>query len=168
MRSLSKTLCGLSLLTLLASSTYGKEWNGIIPLKSTRADVLKVLNQIQIGKDPYEVEEGRVSILYARGTCEQGLPSDWGNWNVPPDTVIHISIYLKKERRLSKLQLQEMKKFKWYTDDSGWTYYHDEVEGVQYAVSEGEDGGLVGSITYGPTKKDEHLLCNKSAPKIRY
>ena len=166
--NLSKMVIAFSVMALASSNVVGKEWHGIVPLKSTKDDVLKILKEIGSSKDPYEVEEGRVNILYARGPCEQGLPSDWGNWNVPAGTVINIFIYLKKEMRLSKSQLQEMKKFKWYTDDSGTTYYNNEVEGIQYSVSEGEEGGLVTSITYGPTKSDEHLLCKKDAPKIKY
>jgi hypothetical protein len=108
------------------------ERNGIVPLKSTKDDVLKILRQIGSSKKRCEVEQGRVNILYARGPCEQGLPADWGNWNVPAGTVINIFIYPKKEVRLSKSQLQEMKKFKWYTDDSGTTYDHNEIEGIDF------------------------------------
>jgi hypothetical protein len=47
--------------------------------------------------DIYDVEEGRINFMYVVKKCQQGLPSDWGNWNVAPDTVVNITIYLKKD-----------------------------------------------------------------------
>lgn len=102
--------------------------------------------------------------MYVLPPCEQGLPSDWGNWNVPKDTVVNISINLKKEIKLAELNIPDLENLKWYTDDTQTTYYKDRKNGVEYAVT----GDIVRSITYGPKVADEKLLCNKSAPVIKY
>ncbi|MFL6210754.1 MAG: hypothetical protein ACJ74W_18025 [Pyrinomonadaceae bacterium] len=152
-----------------ASASLAKEWRGIIPLHSTRADVKKLLGKplFEEGKpiDLYDVDEGRMNILYVIQLCQQGLPSNWGNWNVPVDTVVEIEIYLNKQVPFAALKIPDKGKLKWYTDDAGFTYYHDKKEGIEYSVNR---EGMVESIAYGPTEADEHLVCNKEAPKIKY
>ena len=154
--------CCLVLMSAAISSA--KEWRGIIPLHSTRADVLRILGKPTLDDHIYDVDEGRANIMYARQRFEQGLPGDWGNWNVPPDTVIHITIYLKKGIPLADLKIPDIEKYIWYEDDSGATYYRLKKEGIEYQVQEGKVTG----ITYGPTEKDKGLLCKKNAPEIRY
>jgi hypothetical protein len=153
---------------LISIPVTAKEWRGIVPLHSTRADVRKLLGKPHSEESPssdlYEVAEGRVDIMYVREKCEQGLPANWGNWNVPPDTVVNISISLNKPIPLTELGVPNIKRFEWYTDDSSTTYYHDKKQGIEYEVQDKK----VTSITYGPTEKDSVLLCNKNAPVIRY
>ncbi len=168
-RQLTKVIAGcFCLMLLLVGSSSAKEWRGIVPLRSTRDDVRRILGQpLSMSSnfsDLYDVNEGRVSIMYIRQRCEQGLPADWGNWNVPPYTVVNIIISLKEWMPLSELGVPDIEKLKWYTDDAFFTYYHDKKEGVQYEVRD----GIVRSITYGPTERDQHLSCRKNAPVIRY
>jgi hypothetical protein len=114
--------------------------------------------------DTYDLAEGRVTVRYARGPCEQGLPADWGNWNVLPETVVNITITLELAIPLGALKIKNIKKYKWYTDNSGATYYRLRRAGVEYQVQERKITG----ITFGPTLKDSHLLCKKNVPEIRY
>ena len=158
------------LLGLLGASNVvaAKPWRGIVPLHSTRAEVRKLLGKPIIGGDGaidlYELKEGRVHVMYARAPCEEGLPADWGNWRVERDTVVNVSIQLHDEIPLKALRIRNLKKYKWYTGDSGATYYRDPFRGLEYQVQE----GMVTAITYGPRAKDRALRCKKNLPLIRY
>jgi hypothetical protein len=110
----------------------------------------------------YDFDEGTIRIMYVKQRCEQGVPSGWGNWNVPPDTVINVSVEVDMPVR--KLKVRNLEQYKWYTDDSLTTYYRLPAEGLEYSVQ----NKRVVDITYGPTKSDERLLCKKNVPEIRY
>jgi hypothetical protein len=112
----------------------------------------------------YELAEGRVQVMYARKPCEVGLPSDWGNWNVPKDTVVNVSVTLNQELPVSALKVRNWKKLKWYTDKSGATYYRDNRRGIEFQVQK----EIVTAITYGPARGDWSLLCKKRGALIRY
>jgi hypothetical protein len=152
----------------MAQSARAKPWHGIIPLHSTRDDVRRLLGKPVIGGDGalelFDREEGHVHVRYAQQPCEQGLPADWGNWNVAKDTVINVYITLSKDLRLSDLKIRNLKSLKWYTDESGATYYHDKLKGIEYQVV----GDLITAITYGPAGSDRMLRCKKNVPVIRY
>ena len=153
---------------LFSGLAAAKSWHGITPLYSTRSDVRKLLGKPVIGGDGalelFEGEAGHIHVRYAVKSCEQGLPADWGNWNVAKDTVVNISITLNRELRVRELKIKNFRKLKWYTDSSGATYYHDRSRGIEYQV----EGDLVTAITYGPEAKDKTLMCNKHAPRLKY
>jgi hypothetical protein len=153
---------------LFSNVAKAKSWHGITPLHSTRSDVRKLLGKPVIGGDGalelFEGEAGHIHVRYAVKSCEQGLPADWGNWNVAKDTVVNISITLNRVLRVRELKIKNLRKLKWYTDGSGATYYHDRSRGIEYQV----EGDLVTAITYGPEARDRTLMCNKRAPRLRY
>jgi len=157
-----------ALLLGMADATVAKPWRGIVPLRSKRADVRKVLGKPTIGSagaiELYDKPEGRVQVRYARRPCEEGLPADWGNWKVKQDTVVNISITLREEIPVANLKVRNIERYKWYTGDSGATYYHNKRRGIEYQVQD----GMVTAIAYGPTTSDRFLLCRKDAPLIRY
>ncbi|MGI8732729.1 MAG: hypothetical protein ACR2LM_05440 [Pyrinomonadaceae bacterium] len=152
----------------IANIATAKSWRGIIPLHSTRSEVRKLLGKPIIGGegaiDLYEINEGRVRVMYARRPCEEGLPADWGNWRIPHDTVVNISIQLHKEFPLRNLRIRNIERFKWYTGASGATYYRDRARGLEFQVQE----GMVTAITYGPMIRDRALQCKKNVPLLRY
>jgi hypothetical protein len=151
-----------------AESVAAKAWRGIVPLRSKRADVRRVLGNPLIGGvgsiELYEKEEGRILVRYARHPCEQGLPADWGNWKVQRDTVVNISITLREDLKVADLKIRDLERVKWYTDASGATYYHDRGKGIEYQVQ----GEIVTAITYGPMARDMRLRCKKNVPLLRY
>jgi hypothetical protein len=157
-----------SLLLGMADATLAKPWRGIVPLRSKRQHVRRVLGKPIIGDagaiELYETQEGRIQVTYARKPCEQGLPADWGNWKVARDTVVNISITLREEIPVANLKIRNIEKYKWYTGDSGATYYRDERSGIEYQVQD----GLVTAVAYGPNIRDRALRCRKNAPLIRY
>jgi hypothetical protein len=165
------TILKASLLTLvffMAEPASVKSWRGIVPLYSTRVDVRRVLGKPIIGGESaielYESEEGRIQVRYARRPCEEGLPADWGNWRIAKDTVVNISIALNQRLTVAALKLRNFERLKWYTDNSGATYYRDKQRGIEYQVQ----GRIVTAITYGPTARDKPLQCKKNVPLLRY
>ncbi|HEX8500198.1 MAG TPA: hypothetical protein VF659_06355 [Pyrinomonadaceae bacterium] len=168
-RYIKGTTCPLFLSLTLAGVSQAKEWRGIVPLHSSRADVHKILGEPTINEgnviEGFDIDGVRVLVMYSRTRCQRGLPADWGNWNVPPGTVVDIRVPFAGDARLAELKIPDIEKYKWYADDSGATYYHDKKEGLRYSVNR---LGFVDSITYGPTEADLKLLCKKDAPVIRY
>lgn len=167
MNRTTRAATGLCFVLALAVTASAKQWRGITPLHSTRDNVRQLLGKpiIVTGiSDTYDLEEGRTTVMYARGPCEQGLPSDWGNWRVARGTVVNITIAVAQEIRLSSLKTRNIERNKWYTGDSGATYYRLKRAGIEYQVQQGKITG----ITFGPTLKDRYLLCRKNVPEMRY
>jgi hypothetical protein len=162
-----KSVACFVVLTFSTVTATAKSWHGIVPLQSTRADVRRELGKPLTPDghiELFESESGHVQVMYARKPCEMGLPADWGNWNVPPDTVVNITVTLNRILRLGDLRLRNLKKMKWYTDNSGATYYHDAIRGIEYQV----EGDLVTAITYGPAATDKRFRCAANAPRLKY
>ena len=157
-----RSIACVFLLLASVSVSSAKPWRGIVPLRSTRADVERILGKPTRLNSIYDLDEGTVRVMYARQRCEQGIPSGWGNWNVPPDTVINISV--EADIPVKNLKIRNLEKYKWYMDDSFTTYYRLPTQGLEYSVQ----GGRVVDITYGPTEKDKTLLCKRNVPEIRY
>lgn len=146
-----KNLIPLSILLLmLVVNIRAKEWRGIVPLHSTRADVVKILGLHSLSGDRYELENETVSILYSDGPCRTG------GWNVPKDTVIDITIEPDDDITLSDLHLDLSKYTKKRDHEILDAYYYaDDSKGFRVAVVD----GLVRYLFYEPTDKDAQLKC---------
>jgi hypothetical protein len=145
------------LILIFAEDTLGKEWRGIIPLHSTRADVERVLGPPrEPGGSSYPTENGNVSIDYSLRSCEEGE-----RWNVPRDVVLSITIYPRTNPTFASLQLDESK-FRRVVDThiEGSIYYINDEQGIHITTLE----GVVHSITYEPAASDNHLLCPGVSP----
>jgi len=155
---LLKTAGGLSLILALTFVVQAKGWRGIVPLHSTRADAEGLLGAPhRKGNKPvvgYDLEGERVSIIYSRGPCSEATV--YGEWAVPPDTVVGIRVVPKKALPLSGLQLDAAQyKVTHVRGVPSDTYYTDEGEGVQLDVT----GGRVNAIGYFYAAEDERLRC---------
>ena len=156
---LLKTASGLSLILALNFVVQAKGWRGIVPLHSTRADVERLLGPPSRKSDKkplvrYDLEKETVAIIYSRGPCSTA--NDYGEWEVPPDTVVGMEVILKQGLLLSELQLDAAQyKVVHVRGVPSYTYYVDDGEGVQYDVSSGH----VSTIDYFPAAEDEHLRC---------
>jgi hypothetical protein len=140
------------LMAVCAADASAQGWRGIVPLRSTRADVERLLGRPDGDcKCSFETEGERIRVDYAKGPC-RGDPS---GWNVPADTVLRLTIYPKKELRFSELKLDEGRYTKAY-DDAFFTYYASRGEGVEYIISQQR---LVTSISYFPTVGDAGHRC---------
>jgi hypothetical protein len=125
-----------------------KDWRGIIPLKSTRADVERLLGKPN-GLGRYEFDNERAYIHYAKG-CDQ--PKDCFCL-VPQDTVISIFVTLEGDLKLSelKIDLSKYKKSRSAHLPSIVNLNNDE-EGITYTVDQ-EDEEII-HITYLPSSRD--------------
>lgn len=157
--STAKAILSCCCLLMLTNLALAKEWHGITPLHSTRADVEKRLGP---AKEPskrhvsrHETQDEEVTVEYSTGLpCGTGWP---GIWRIPPGTVVTINVHPKRELRFAHLKINESQFTK--TDNQGhgpsYFYYTDEKEGIQYEVTQ----GLVMAIRYLPASSDNHLRC---------
>ena len=154
------TTAGLGILLLVAPA-FGKPWRGITPLRSTRADVERLLGAPEPGTQAvYKSNEDVVRVTYSNVQCDYG-------WRVPLNTVVSLLIHLKTPPKFTELKIDERKFEK--RRDAGLEYvYHyiSETEGVNYTVD--SVAGVVTAIEYYPMKRDGRLKCPlKPKPKGR-
>jgi hypothetical protein len=102
MKLVLTALGSICLMLLLTASSQAKEWRGIIPLKSTRADVERLLGKPG-AHGRYQFENERAVIDYAEGSCDKANNSR--ECLVSVDTVLTIYVTLEVEMRFSKLNL---------------------------------------------------------------
>ena len=176
MKFLLRIVGSIALILALTLMTQAKEWRGIVPLRSTRADVERLLGPTiddpsnkNSYVDTYQTEEERVTVLYSDGPLCNGYLLR--GYRVPKDTVVSI-IVRATPFPFSDLKLDSSK----YKEISGgdaidFSYFTDEDEGIGYQVhwrsvakgADGKDRGrvrFVNSVTYGPRAKDKHLRCS--------
>lgn len=153
------------ILTVFALSVFcngqSNSWNGLTPLRSTRADVEKILGKPvkERSSSCYDYKSGEdfANICYVYFDCQDG-------WNVPKDTVLEISTsperYLRKS--FDELGLNETDYFlsvddalhaRWTNADKGISYDFENVK------------MFFGSKNYIPRSSDnENLRCNGFPP----
>ncbi len=147
-------ILGVVLALVIVSSA--ETWNGITPLKSTRADVENILGKPnEYGY--YQRDEGKVRIFYGAG--DLNTDTCWGR--ASKETVTRISISLGIAFNLKDVKTDRNKLEK--TVDSNHpsnAMFSNWEDGIQYDVSL-EDGEIY-SINYLPNQKDcEELLRSK-------
>lgn len=118
--------------------SYGKDWRGIIPMRSTRADVEALLGEPAPPTEyrPYSkrfsiylLDDGEVEFVFAEA---EGKVHDCVK-NVPAGTVLLIEIRPKKELTLRDLSIDETKFRKFDPSDPpniGYQAYINEQEGL--------------------------------------
>jgi hypothetical protein len=150
MRHIKASIAVIFLFLLLPTvNLQAKEWRGIVPLKSTRADVERLLG-LPGAHGRYQFKDERVYVNYAEGSCNRV-----GDCLclVSKDTVLSIYVELEVETRFSTLKLDKTKykKLVIVPDASQATYSNDE-EGIIYTVDEENDDVI--AIQYLPSAKD--------------
>jgi hypothetical protein len=154
----SKTIIAAAVLALVAAgNAEAKDWRGIVPLHSTRADVERILGPPTINQIDWAVYHGekeRVSIQYSKGPCTV----EFSPWNVAKDTVISIWVTPVSNVRFADLKL-DLSKYKKLADYhvGEIKHYIGEEEGVEYQVDENK--GTVIVTKYLPTVADAPLRC---------
>src|SRR5260370_771459 len=104
--------CACLILSMMSAS-HAKEWRGIAPLHSTRADVERLFGPPKDDLDgilvSYYLADVIVNIQYAANPrCMEEWPYD--SWNVPKPTVTFIRVAPRKETYLADLKL-DLSKF---------------------------------------------------------
>ena len=158
MKILHTTLAALLVMAPTCLQEKSTGWHGIVPLRSTQPDVIRLLGSPTVDGKYYEIDDNRVYIDYSDGPCEQGK----SGWNVPRGTVVSISLAPTKDVKFSDLKI-DLKKFRKSNDGElpAIVYYTNDSQGITISVSDGE----VRNIYYNPTSKDQHLRCPESPPK---
>lgn len=137
-------------------------WRGLLPLKSSRADVERLLGPPAgsvANSYSYETKEEKVRVLYSQGSCEQV----WrGNGRVPADTVLAITVFPQTSILVKSLRL-DMTIYKRGQEvhPENWVWYVSSETGVMVHAIQKNGGEEVMSTTYRPATKDEHLRCPK-------
>jgi hypothetical protein len=79
---------------------FAKEWHGIVPLQSTRSDVIKLLGPprhlLWDYRDYFEIENGIVTSEWIDPSCLRKYPVEPDEAIRPDDLVLSIAIRLKK------------------------------------------------------------------------
>lgn len=150
MRYIRLVILAALLLTQTVTNVQAKEWRGIIPLKSKRADVERLLGQPN-HSGRYQYEDMRASIDYAEGKCDKDNTDC--RCLVSEDTVLSIYVVLEVGLKFSTLKLDKNKyKKSVYPEDPNLAIYSNDEEGIVYTVSQEDDE--VTAIEYLPSAKD--------------
>jgi hypothetical protein len=185
MRTLLKIVGNLPLVLTLTLIAQAKEWRGIVPLRSTRSDVERLLGPpVDAGKlnALYRTENEAISISYATGKpCEPGTLQS--GWMVPRDTVVEIRVVEVYDPEKGGVTFRDLGiDTSKYKEEGGGhvpgvSSFTNEEEGVRYELGtvlryvtrDGkreleEQRGVVRGVTYLPSAKDKHLKCPAAAP----
>ena len=141
-------------------SPQAQQWREIVPLHSTRADVERLLGPSD-GKvqGTYKFENEVVTIQYSEDPCNKDNHQDW---NVPPDTVINITVSPRSGILFADMPIDKTKLKKEEDPRSSYISYINEEEGITYVVSV---IGTIAYVNYGPKAKDNHLRCPLTSAK---
>jgi len=156
-------MSGLLIITII-SAANAKEWRGIVPLHSTRADVERLLGKPKQDFEgilvEYQLSTETIDIQFAANPqCKEEWP--YSSWDVPKHTVTFIRVAPTKETFLSELKLDLSK----FTKEPGdydvpsHFYYINESDGFTVSVQEMGAGTLVGAFVYGPPSSEARLRC---------
>jgi hypothetical protein len=149
--TLIKFVICCSLTLGLATVCSAKEWRGIVPLKSTRADVERLLGVPKQRSEfgyLYRFHEELAVVWFQSAPCGQcGL-----GWHVPVGTVTTIGV-IPLSAHVPKPS--DIEGFKSKDTNGGFVYYTNEVDGLTVETHMGK----VTSLQYGPAKSLENFQC---------
>jgi len=123
-----------------ATELSAKPWRGIEPLRSTRADVIRLFNQCLDQKEACEftVQKETVYILFSGGLVGDHL--ECAKW-LPPETVIFIEIEPLAALKFADFKLNK-RRFKRFNPTApykfGFSGYLDESEGLVIKAYKGK------------------------------
>jgi len=158
MRNIKFLAACLYLTLIFCSVTDAKDWRGIVPLHSTRADVERLLGvSSHPCKCSYDLGSERITFIYSseEDPCANGI-SYWPR--VPRDTVLEILVRPKTKLLFSDLGFDKSKYKKVGDADLAYiNYYTNNVEGVLVQVSACDD--VVMNIYYRSAADDNTPVC---------
>ncbi len=143
-------------ITLIVSGgvASGKEWRGIVPLKSTRVDVERVFGATKDAENTasyYDLPNEIVVFQYQAQTCDH---DKFGyGWNVPIGTVVNIGVIPKGTHRLK--EYQSGSDFKIDDRGAGFMSYHDNTAGISVETYKDR----VTLVEYEPEAAQKTLNC---------
>jgi hypothetical protein len=148
-----KMLCLALFVMCITVDLQAKEWRGIIPLKSKRADVERLFGKENEWKR-YQFENERAYIFYSQAPCGmKGVTevTEKCRCLIPEGTVVSINVTPEESRKFSSLN-RNKREFQKEFVLPGMYEYSDLTEGVRYTVDERRD--QIVEIEYLPSAKD--------------
>jgi hypothetical protein len=142
-------------LTIFAGNVNAEPWRGIVPLKSTRLDVERLLGKPLPGNMnfyvTYKLESEEVHVRYAdKSLCTR---TEECECRVPDDTVLNVVVRPKTTIRFSSLKLDESKFHPIVNaENTNNVAYSNFDVGLMYVISKRDD--LVLYVQYSPTARD--------------
>jgi len=137
-----------------------KDWRGLAPLKSNRADVERLLGKADVNFEnqllTYHLSDSIVSFQFTGNPgCAKEL--NYSSWNVPAETLTAIKVRLKQQMLSinSGIDFSKLKKVKGDPDLPGHYYYSDTESGFSIEVG---DRFILGYV-YEPEPKKTNLRC---------
>jgi hypothetical protein len=135
-------------------------WRGLVPLRSMRADVERLLGKPVSSRDSvyvYETDQEKVNVVYSAGACKLSRSE---MWNAPKDVLITLEIRPSKIVLIQYLHL-DPRKFRRVQEShpENWFFYRNKDEGVMVETVLFRKNEQVDSISYFPTTKDNNLRC---------
>jgi hypothetical protein len=152
---MSKALSLIFITSILIQTSEVRDWRGIIPLRSTRADVERLLGQpVKGSSSVYQTGSETISVTYSNRQCDY-------DWQVPLGTVINISVRSKTPTAFAALKLDERKYEKRRDPHTeSLIYYVNQEAGINYTVD--ASAGVVTDVEYYPAAKDINRRCSRA------
>jgi hypothetical protein len=143
-----------------AAKRRPNEWKGLVPLRSTRADVERLLGKPSMSPgfvDIYKTEAERVDVRYSNGPCE---PSPVERWNVANDVVILLEVIPQRTIEIETLQLDPKRYIRFQeTHPEIWVQYWNKDDGIiVHSILQGKKEYLR-FFEFRPSAKDKALRC---------
>jgi hypothetical protein len=143
--------------TFVPRAVIAKEWQGLVPLHSSRRDVETLLGApLRVGRysSSYDRKDEIAEIIFAKGSpCGESLVD---SWRVPADTVISIKVTPKIPASFTPRAHYAKTKD---PSQNHVSFYSDVVEGIRYTVEDREGREYVLTIDYLPRLADGYLKC---------
>jgi len=137
------------------------EWKGLVPFRSTRADVERLLGKPAMSPgsfDIYKTEGERVDVRYSVGPCEA---SSVERWNVAKDIVISMEVIPQKTISIESLHLDTKRYLRIQeSHPENWVQYWNRADGViVHSILQGKTAYLY-FMEYRPSAKAKSLRCS--------
>lgn len=156
MKIVALTALSLFLVLVSANAACAKEWRGIIPLHSTRADVERLLGaptKSSSYASYYGLPDEIAVILYQTESCDSFVGKFGMGWNIPSGTVTSVGVIPKGTYRKERFVVGN--DFQVENAHAGFSYYTNAREGLSVETYH----GIVTTLSYLPTKKEDNLRC---------
>lgn len=154
---MNQIILSVTIVLLFAGTAQAKDWHGIVPLHSTRADVERLLGGPTMDRSDtvvYEYPSEEVSIEFSKGGCDV----EFSPWNVPRDVVLNVWVTPTLLLDTSGLNLNQKDYMKIRDEHRPQiVHYLNRREGIEYSVD--EETHTVGIVKYLPSAADEPLRC---------
>ena len=168
-RSLRSWVICLCLFSCLTTSCFAKEWRGIVPLHTTRSQVIKLLGEPKHTWENvsgyFDLADEKVTIEWIDPTCEREYPIYTAQEGArPDDLVLKIDVYPKKPISAKELEIPRVGYDTMGCHPNVWcTLWSPEIGFGFTATKEGID-----KLFYGPAGAEfqawsnEHKACKWS------